>query len=108
MSILSMSGVKNGIMSRFAGHNARSSRRTSTVLTLLTSGNLEAEAAADTTGEATTEAMAEAKKVTFSRSLFFSFIYQKNNLQQWHSYIHSYVLQVRTKNITARSIFCRG
>ena len=32
MSILSMSGVKNGIMSRFAGHNARSSRRTSTVL----------------------------------------------------------------------------
>ena len=32
MSILSMSGVKNGNMSRFAGHIARSSRRTSTVL----------------------------------------------------------------------------
>ena len=66
-----MSGVKNGIMSRFAGHNARSSRWTSTVLTLLTSGNLEAEATADTTAQVTSEAMAEAKKVTILSVDFF-------------------------------------
>ena len=47
------------------------SRRTSTVLTLLTSGNLEAEATADTTAQVTSEAMAEAKKVTILSVDFF-------------------------------------
>ena len=78
-------------------------------MTLLTSGNLEAEAAADTTGEATTEAMAEAKKVTFSRSLFFFHLPKKKNYSNdIHTYIRMYykyatrILQCRRKLSKAR------
>ena len=78
-------------------------------MTLLTSGNLEAEATASTTGEATTEAMAEAKKVTMlSVALFFSSTKKMIYSNDIHTYICVYykythrILQRRRKLSKAR------